>query len=87
MKMINKNDELTLSKAHYPDFFGLMNTEKAHHFCWLNHPARTDNWSTQADVAVEERKWISRCQEAVQGLWGWPPINLGQTLVRNLLAW
>lgn len=70
MKMINKKDELTLSKAHYPDFFGLMSTGKAHHLCWLNLPARTDNWSTQADVAVEERKWTPRYQEAVQGLWG-----------------
>lgn len=70
MKMINKKDELTLSKAHYPDFFGLMSTGKAHHLCWLNLPARTDNWSTQADVAVEERKWTPCYQEAVQGLWG-----------------
>lgn len=70
VKMINKKDELTLSKAHYPDFFGLMSRETTHHFCWLNLPAHTDEWSAQADVAVEECKWTPRCQETVQGLWG-----------------
>ena len=48
--MINKKDELTLSKAHYPDFFGLMSRETTHHLCWLNLPAHTDKWSAQADV-------------------------------------
>lgn len=28
VKMINKKDELTLSKAHYPDFFGLMSSKR-----------------------------------------------------------